>query len=132
MAMIFLSFVVVTGLGGMVSLAQATFVTAGGFAAGWALTWDLGIDFPLARVERPDQLPRGPRCFGALVGAALGALIALLATRLGGVMLALGTLAAAFVLPEHRRSRSSRCATAATSGGRSANRRSTSPASTGW
>ena len=46
MAMIFLSFVVVTGLGGMVSLAQATFVTAGGFAAGWALTWDLGIDLP--------------------------------------------------------------------------------------
>ena len=34
---IFLSFVVVTGLGGMVSLAQASFVVAGGFAAGWAL-----------------------------------------------------------------------------------------------
>ena len=38
-SIIFLSFVVVTGMGGMVSLAQATFVTAGGFAAGWALTW---------------------------------------------------------------------------------------------
>ena len=38
MAIIFLSFVVVTGMGGMVSLMQASFVTAGGFAAGWALT----------------------------------------------------------------------------------------------
>jgi ABC-type branched-subunit amino acid transport system permease subunit len=47
MALIFLSFVVLTGMGGMVSLAQATFVTAGGFAAGWALTRDWGIDLPL-------------------------------------------------------------------------------------
>ena len=46
MAIIFLSFVVVTGMGGMVSLAQATFVTAGGFAAGWALTHDWGVDIP--------------------------------------------------------------------------------------
>ena len=46
MGIIFLSFVVVTGLGGMVSLAQAAFVTAGGFAAGWALTWDTGLDIP--------------------------------------------------------------------------------------
>ena len=45
--LIFLSFVVVTGLGGMISLAQATFVTAGGFAAGWALARDWGIDVPL-------------------------------------------------------------------------------------
>ena len=47
MAIIFLSFVVVTGLGGMVSLAQATFVTAGGFTAGWALNRDWGVDLPL-------------------------------------------------------------------------------------
>ena len=46
MGLIFLSFVVVTGMGGMVSLAQATFVTAGGFAAGWALNYDWGVDLP--------------------------------------------------------------------------------------
>ena len=37
LGIVFLSFVVVTGIGGMVSLAQATFVTAGGFSRlGWA------------------------------------------------------------------------------------------------
>ena len=46
MAIIFLSFVVVTGMGGMVSLVQAGFVTAGGFAVGWALTHDFGVDIP--------------------------------------------------------------------------------------
>ena len=46
-AVIFLSFVVVTGIGGMVSLSQATFVIAGGFAAGWAVNYNWGIDVPL-------------------------------------------------------------------------------------
>lgn len=96
MGIIFLSFVVVTGLGGMVSLAQATFVTAGGFAAGWALSWDLRVDIPgIASGGQINFL--WAALFGALVGAAIGALIAVLATRLGGVMLALGTLAAAFI-----------------------------------
>src|SRR5690606_28095404 len=35
LGLVFLSFVVVTGLGGMINLAQATFVTVGGFTAGW-------------------------------------------------------------------------------------------------
>jgi ABC-type branched-subunit amino acid transport system ATPase component/ABC-type branched-subunit amino acid transport system permease subunit len=80
----------------MVSLAQATFVTIGGFAAGWALTWDTGLDLPLVSSHGQVNFVFAA-LFGALAGAALGALIALLATRLGGVMLALGTLAAAFV-----------------------------------
>ena len=73
-AIIFLSFVVVTGLGGMVSLAQSTFVIAGGFAAGWALNRDWG-DIPLIA-------PHGQLNFllcaliGALCAAAIGALIA--------------------------------------------------------
>ena len=96
MGIIFLSFVVVTGLGGMVSLAQATFVTAGGFAAGWALTWQTGMNIP--GISTHGQINfLWAALFGALVAAALGALIAMLATRLGGVMLALGTLAAAFI-----------------------------------
>ena len=47
MAVIFLSFVVLTGMTGQVSLMQASFVTAGGFAAGWALTHDWGWNIPL-------------------------------------------------------------------------------------
>ena len=46
MAIIFLSFVVVTGMSGQVSLMQASFVTAGGFAGGWALTHDFGVEHP--------------------------------------------------------------------------------------
>jgi ABC-type branched-subunit amino acid transport system ATPase component/ABC-type branched-subunit amino acid transport system permease subunit len=94
-AIIFLSFVVVTGLGGMVSLAQATFVTAGGFATGWALNRDWG-DIPVIA-------PHGQLNFtlcaliGALCAAALGALIALPVRRLSAVALALGTFALAFV-----------------------------------
>ncbi len=94
-AIIFLSFVVVTGLGGMVSLAQSTFVIAGGFAAGWALNRDWG-DIPVIA-------PHGALNFGlcaligALCAAALGALIALPVRRLGAVALALGTFALAFV-----------------------------------
>src|SRR6476620_1824869 len=47
MAIIFLSFVVVTGMSGQVSLMQASFVTIGGFAGGWAMTHDWGVDIPL-------------------------------------------------------------------------------------
>ena len=94
-AIIFLSFVVVTGLGGMVSLAQATFVVAGGFATGWALNRDWG-DIPVIA-------PHGALNFGlcavigALCAAALGALIALPIRRLGAVALALATFALAFM-----------------------------------
>ena len=71
-------------------------MTAGGFAAGWALTWDTGLDIP--GISAHGQINfLWAAIFGALVAAALGALIAVLATRLGGVMLALGTLAAAFI-----------------------------------
>ena len=97
MAIIFLSFVVVTGMGGQVSLMQASFVTAGGFAAGWALTHDFGVDIP-------GVFAHGQMNFfwavviAALAAAALGALLALPLTRLGGVNFALGTLAWAFFL----------------------------------
>ena len=97
MGIIFLSFVVVTGMSGQVSLMQASFVTAGGFAAGWALTHDFGVDIP--GIAAHGQL----NFFWAVViaglaAAALGALLALPLTRLGGVNFALGTLAWAFFL----------------------------------
>ncbi|MFI5042346.1 MAG: ATP-binding cassette domain-containing protein, partial [Acidimicrobiales bacterium] len=94
-AVIFLSFVIVTGMGGMVSLAQATFATAGGFAAGWALTRDWGIDLPLIATHGHLNFVWAA-LIATLVGAALGALIALPATRLGAVYLAVWSLAAAF------------------------------------
>ncbi len=97
MAVIFLSFVVITGMGGQVSLMQASFVTAGGFAAGWALAHDWGVDIPL--VASHGQLNFvWAIVIGALAAAALGALLAVPLTRLGEVNFALGTLAWAFFL----------------------------------
>ncbi|MYS79393.1 ABC transporter permease subunit [Embleya scabrispora] len=83
MAVIFLSFVVVTGLGGMVSLAQASFVTLGGFAAGWALSQGWGF--------------LGAAALAVVVSVVVGMVVALPLTRLGGISLALGTLAIALV-----------------------------------
>ena len=84
-SLIFLSFTIVTGVGGMVSLAQAAFVSGAGLLAG-------------ALITRFD-LPLGPRRLACAVIAsmALGVLVALPSTRLGGVALALATLALAFV-----------------------------------
>jgi ABC-type branched-subunit amino acid transport system ATPase component/branched-subunit amino acid ABC-type transport system permease component len=94
-SIILLSFVVVTGMGGMVSLAQATFVTAGGFAAGWALDRNWGINVPF--IASHGQLNFfWAVIIGAVVAAAIGVLIALAATRLGAVYLALWSLAACF------------------------------------
>lgn len=96
LSVILLSFVVVTGLGGMVSLAQATFVTVGGFATGWALSRDWGFDIPgVAHNGRLNFL--WATVLGATAAAVVGMVIALPITRLGGVNLALGTLAFAFV-----------------------------------
>jgi ABC-type branched-subunit amino acid transport system ATPase component/branched-subunit amino acid ABC-type transport system permease component len=97
MAVIFLSFVVVTGMGGQVSLMQASFVTAGGFAGGWALSHDWGVDIPLV-VSHGQINFLWAILIGGLAAAALGALLAVPLTRLGGVNFALGTLAWAFFL----------------------------------
>ena len=78
-SLIFLSFTIVTGLGGMVSLAQATFVSGSGLLAGALMT---RYDFPwlLAVV-----------C-AVVASMLLGILVALPSIRLGGVALALATL----------------------------------------
>ena len=94
-SIIFLSFVVVTGMGGMVSLAQATFVTAGGFIVGWLVTHRLGVDIPV--LTSHGQLNFGVATIMAAVGTALvGMGIAYLVRRLGTLLLALATLALAF------------------------------------
>jgi len=92
-SIILLSFIVVTGMGGMVSLAQATFVTAGGFAAGWALNRDWGINIPfIASYGQLNFL--WAAVIGGIVAGVIGALIAWPATRLGAVYLAIWSLAA--------------------------------------
>ncbi|GHJ94113.1 hypothetical protein SNE510_36320 [Streptomyces sp. NE5-10] len=81
--LVFMSFTVVTGLGAMVSLAQATFVTAAALVAG--LLMSHGWPFAAAAAA------------GTAAAALLGAVAALPALRLGGRALALATLALAFL-----------------------------------
>lgn len=94
--LIFLSFVVVTGVGGMVSLAQGTFVVTGGFAAGWALNRDWGIDFPFIATNGQLNFVLA-LVIAAVVAGAIGALVAVPVRRLGALALALVTLSLAFV-----------------------------------
>ncbi|MDQ8706340.1 ATP-binding cassette domain-containing protein [Streptomyces sp. LHD-70] len=82
-SLVFLSFTVVTGLGAMVSLAQATFVTGAALVAG--LLMSQGWPF------------LGAALVGTCAAALLGAVVALPALRLGGRSLALATLALAFL-----------------------------------
>ncbi|MFB7266161.1 ATP-binding cassette domain-containing protein [Streptomyces nojiriensis] len=82
-ALVFMSFTVVTGLGAMVSLAQGTFVTGAALVAG--LLMSRGWSFVAALAV------------GTCAAALLGALVALPALRLGGRSLALATLALAFL-----------------------------------
>ena len=83
-AVIFLSFVIVTGLGGMVSLAQATFVSGASFTCGLLIN---RYDWPwvLALLG------------GMVVAMALSAVVTLPTLRLGGLALALASLALAFM-----------------------------------
>ncbi|MEU5878297.1 ATP-binding cassette domain-containing protein [Spirillospora sp. NPDC047279] len=83
LALIFCSFVVVTGIGGMVNLAQATFAALAALATG--LAFSKGLPFPLAVA------------IGVLAAVAAGILVALPALRLGGRVLALATLALALL-----------------------------------
>jgi ABC-type branched-subunit amino acid transport system ATPase component/ABC-type branched-subunit amino acid transport system permease subunit len=84
LSLIFLSFVVVTGMGGMVSLAQGTFVLISALTAGLLINrygWSM---LPATLV-------------GVAVAVLLGLIVALPALRLGGLPFALATLALAFL-----------------------------------
>ncbi|HLT70118.1 MAG TPA: ATP-binding cassette domain-containing protein, partial [Acidimicrobiales bacterium] len=80
--LVLLSFTIITGIGGMVSLAQAAFVTLAGFTAGWALDQDLPFLVALA--------------LGTVAATVVGAIVSLPARRLGGLPLALSTMAQAY------------------------------------
>ncbi len=99
LAIIFLSFVVVTGIGGMVSLAQATFVTTGAFAAGWALKHHYGSSIPLL-VAHGHLNFFVATLFAAAVAMLAGVVIAIPVKRLGTLELALATLSMAFIADE--------------------------------
>ncbi len=84
LALVFMSWVVLTGLGGMVSLAQAAFVTMAAMTAGLILD-RAGLPFVPALIV------------GTVIAGVLGVIVALPALRLGGLPLALATLALAFM-----------------------------------
>jgi branched-subunit amino acid ABC-type transport system permease component/ABC-type branched-subunit amino acid transport system ATPase component len=96
LALVFLSFVVVTGVGGMINLAQAAFVTTGGFVAGWLVNhqWPSTIPILMDNGRLPFWVAM---VVATVVAAAVGLLVALPSLRLGGLTLALATLALAFV-----------------------------------
>jgi ABC-type branched-subunit amino acid transport system ATPase component/ABC-type branched-subunit amino acid transport system permease subunit len=83
LAIVFLSFVVVTGIGGLVSLAQAAFVSVGAIVAALAISH--GVPFAVAVL------------IGAAAACVLGLVVAIPSLRLGGLSLALSTLAAGYL-----------------------------------
>lgn len=83
-SVIFLSITVITGMAGQVSLCQATFAGVGAFTTAQLAT-ALGMPVVFTIL------------LGALLAAAVGALVAIPALRLGGIFLALGTLAFALL-----------------------------------
>jgi branched-subunit amino acid ABC-type transport system permease component len=82
-AVIFLSITVITGMGGQISLCQATFAAVGSFTTA-QLADNLGS--PLLSLV-----------VGIVFAAAVGALLAIPSLRLGGIYLALATLAFALM-----------------------------------
>jgi ABC-type branched-subunit amino acid transport system permease subunit len=80
MSVIFLSFTVIVGMAGQISLCQATFAGVGAFTTAQLAT-NHGVPVLLGMVA------------GAAVAAVVGAIVALPALRLGGLYLALATFA---------------------------------------
>jgi len=99
LAIVFLSFVVVTGIGGMVSLAQASFVTTGAFATGYALKHHYGMTIPLLIAHGHLNFMIAT-LLGAAVTMVAGVIIAIPVRRLGALELALATLSMAFIADE--------------------------------
>ncbi len=96
LALVFLSFVVVTGIGGMVNLAQAAFVTVGGFTAGWLVNHQWPSTVPVL-MDNGRLTFWSAMVVAVVVAALVGVVVALPSLRLGGLTLALATLALAFV-----------------------------------
>ena len=83
-AVIFMSITVITGMAGQISLCQATFAAIGGFTAAQLVDrWDLPLLLTILA--------------GTALAAMVGALLAVPVLRLGGIYLALATLAFAMM-----------------------------------
>jgi ABC-type branched-subunit amino acid transport system ATPase component/branched-subunit amino acid ABC-type transport system permease component len=95
LGIVFLSFVVITGLGGMVSLGQATFVTASAFTVGYLVNNEFEFTIPLLMHDGRFGFFVAVLA-GTAVAAAVGAVIAIPVRRLGPLALALATLSFAF------------------------------------
>jgi len=85
MSVIFLSYTVIVGMAGQISLCQATFAGVGAFTTAQLAT-NHGVPVLIAMVA------------GALVAALVGVVVALPALRLGGLYLALATFAFALMV----------------------------------
>lgn len=96
LSLVLLSFVVVTGLGGMINLAQGAFVTIGGFTVGWLVNHQWPSTVPVL-MENGRVVFWLAALVAVAVCAAVGLLVALPSLRLGGLTLALATLALAFI-----------------------------------
>ncbi len=83
LSLIFLSITVITGFAGEISLCQGTFAAIGGFTV-FQLFDRFAMPVLLAAL------------IGAVIAAAVGALLSLPVLRLGGIWLSIGTLAFAF------------------------------------
>jgi branched-chain amino acid transport system permease protein len=83
-SVIFLSITVITGMGGQISLCQATFAGIGAFTTAQFVT-ALGSNVLLGMIV------------GAVIAAAVGALLAIPVLRLAGIYLSLATLAFALM-----------------------------------
>jgi branched-chain amino acid transport system permease protein len=83
-SLIFLSITVITGMAGQISLCQGAFAAVGAFGTAQLAT-------------RYDLPPLMTMVVGAVMAAAVGALLAIPALRLGGIFLALATLAFAYM-----------------------------------
>ena len=79
LAVVFLSITLITGMGGQISLCQATFAGVGGFTAGQLAT-HAGLPMLLGAVV------------GGLLAAAMGTVVAIVAVRISGLLLGLITL----------------------------------------
>jgi ABC-type branched-subunit amino acid transport system permease subunit len=79
-AIVFLSIVVITGMAGQISLCQPTFAAIGAYTTAQL-------------VERQEMSVLGAMLVGAVVAGVVGALLSIPALRLGGIFLALATLA---------------------------------------
>ena len=83
LATIFLSITVITGMAGQISLCQGAFAAIGAFTV-----------FQL--VDRYDMAVLPAALIGAVIAAAVGALLSLPIRRLGGIWIAIATLAFAY------------------------------------